>query len=53
MDQEPALTWSEGYLLHLLRSPHGTKCGCRDVRYSAALGGLAEVTPMGVRGCRH
>src|SRR6516165_6691453 len=29
------------------------KCGCRDVRYSAALGGLAEVTPMGVCGCRH
>jgi ABC transporter substrate binding protein len=31
-------------LLHLLRSGSGTKCECGHVRYSAALGGLAEVT---------
>jgi hypothetical protein len=30
-------------LLHLLMTGIGTKCECRDVRYSAALGGLAEV----------
>ena len=33
-------------VLHLLRSGIGTKCECRDVRYNAALGGLAEVIWM-------
>jgi hypothetical protein len=33
-----------GILLHLLRSPFGTKCAFGHVRYGAALGGSAEVT---------
>src|SRR3974377_1560199 len=34
------------HLLHLLTTALGTKPPCRDVRYNAALGGLAELTWM-------